>query len=290
LNNFLLPLGLAFIMFAVGLGLRVREFVEVFRAPRGLVAALGNQILLLPLIGAALVALYNGRPEFAFGIMILAACPGGPTSNLLTVLAGGNAALSVSATALASVVGMLSVPLILWGAQAWLLDETTLVTVPPQQILLSVFLVTGLPLMVGMLLNHLRAGVSDRIRLPARRLATAAFAFIVVYAFLSQGSVMIRHALDLGPYVLALNIGTMALGMLTARLMRLDFADLVAVTMEGGLQNAALAIFIAVSLFGVPAMLVPAIMYALLMNITAVGLIAWARSRGSSRAVSYNQP
>ncbi|MEE4639165.1 MAG: bile acid:sodium symporter [Wenzhouxiangella sp.] len=288
MNNILLPLGLAFIMFAVGLGLRIRDFIEVFKAPRGLVAALGNQILLLPLIAAALVALYNGRPEFAFGIMILAACPGGPTSNLLTVLAGGNAALSVSATALASVAGMITIPLILWASQAWLLGETTLVTVPPQQILLSVFLVTGLPLLAGMALNHFQAGFSDRIRIPARRLATAAFAFIVVGAFVSQGSVMVQHALDLGPYVLALNVGTMALGVLTARLLRLDLADLVAVSMEGGLQNAALAIFIAVSLFGMPAMLVPAIMYALMMNITAVALIAWARSRAASAAVLSN--
>jgi BASS family bile acid:Na+ symporter len=287
-NNILLPLGLAFIMFAVGLGLRVSDFIEVFKAPRGLVAALGNQILLLPLIAAALVAFYNGRPEFAFGIMILAACPGGPTSNLLTVLAGGNAALSVSATALASVAGMITIPLILWASQAWLLGETTLVTVPPQQILLSVFLVTGLPLMAGMALNYFKAGFSDRIRIPARRLATAAFAFIVVGAFVSQGSAMIQHALDLGPYVLALNVGTMALGILTARVLRLDLADLVAVSMEGGLQNAALAIFIAVSLFGVPAMLVPAIMYALMMNITAVALIAWARSRAAGAAVLSN--
>ncbi len=284
MNNILLPLGLAFIMFAVGLGLRVGDFLQVFRAPKGLVAALGNQIVLLPLIAVALVALYNGRPEFAFGIMILAACPGGPTSNLLTVLAGGNAALSVSATAVASIAGMLTVPLILWGAQAWLLGETTLVTVPPQQILLSVFLVTGLPLLAGMSLNHFRPGLSDRIRIPSRRLATAAFAFIVVGAFLSQGSVMIEHALDLGPYVLALNVGTMVLGITTARLMNLDLADLIAVSMEGGLQNAALAIFIAVSLFGVPAMLVPAIMYALMMNITALALILWARSRAANQA------
>jgi BASS family bile acid:Na+ symporter len=286
-NNILLPLGLAFIMFAVGLGLRVGDFLAVFRAPKGLIAALGNQIVLLPLIAVAIVALYNGRPEFAFGMMILAACPGGPTSNLLTVLAGGNAALSVSATAVASVAGMLTVPLILWGAQAWLLGDTTLVTVPPQQILLSVFLVTGLPLLAGMALNHLRSGWSDRIRTPARRLATAAFAFIVVGAFLSQGSVMIEHALDLGPYVFALNVGTMLIGAATARVLGLDLADLIAVSMEGGLQNAALAIFIAVSLFGVPAMLVPAIMYALMMNITAVAFIAWARRR-AGRQVAYS--
>lgn len=279
MSGILLPLGLAFIMFAVGLGLQVRDFVAVFRQPRSLGAALGNQILLLPLIGAALVAVYNGRPEFAFGIMILAACPGGPTSNLLTVLAGGNAALSVSATALASVAGMLTIPLILWLAQAALLGDTTLVTVPPGQILLSVFLVTGLPLIAGMLLNGLRPQWAGAIRTLARRLATIAFAFIVVGAFISQGSTMMRHLLELGPFILALNVGTMTLGMLSARALKLDYAAAVAVTLEGGLQNAALAIFIAVSLFATPAMLVPAIMYALMMNITAVGFILWARHR-----------
>lgn len=283
--DILLPAGLAFIMFAVGMGLRLADFVQVFRAPRGLFAALGNQIVLLPIIGGILVFIYNGRPEFAFGLMILAACPGGPTSNLLTVLAGGNAALSVSATALASMAGMFTIPLILWASQALLLGEASLVTVPPQQILLSVFLVTGLPLLLGMILNNFRSQWCDRFRLTARRLATAAFAFIVVGAFISQGSVMIRHALDLGPFVLALNVGTMALGLLTARVLNLDFADQIAVAMEGGLQNAALAIFISVSLFGVPAMLVPAIMYALLMNISAVALIAWSRSRAARAPV-----
>ncbi|TVS11580.1 MAG: bile acid:sodium symporter family protein, partial [Wenzhouxiangella sp.] len=205
MTDLLLPLGLAFIMLAVGLGLRVTDFIAVFRRPRPLIAALGNQILLLPLIAAILVAVYAGRPEFAFGIMILAACPGGPTSNLLTVLAGGNAALSVSATALASLAGMLTVPLILWLAQAGLLGDSTLVTVPPGRILVSVFLVTGLPLMAGMLINGMRPVWAARIRIPARRLATVAFAFIVVWAFISQGQTMMRHLFDLGPYILALN-------------------------------------------------------------------------------------
>ena len=286
MSDLLLPAGLAFIMFAVGLGLRVDDFVAVFRRPRSLFAALGNQILLLPLIGAALVAFYNGRPEFAFGIMILAACPGGPTSNLLTVLAGGNAALSVSATALASLAGMLTIPLILWLAQAALLGDSALVTVPPAQILLSVFLVTGLPLIAGMLVNGLKPSWSARIRIASRRLATMAFAFIVVWAFINQGSTMMRHLLDLGPFILALNVGTMALGVLTARVLKLDYADAVAVTLEGGLQNAALAIFIAVSLFATPAMLVPAIMYALMMNMTAVAFILWARQRRAALAAA----
>ncbi len=286
MSDLLLPLGLAFIMFAVGLGLRVDDFVAVFRRPRSLVAALGNQILLLPLIGAMLVFIYAGRPEFAFGIMILAACPGGPTSNLLTVLAGGNAALSVSATALASLAGMLTIPLILWLAQAALLGDSALVTVPPTQILLSVFFVTGLPLIAGMLLNGLKPHWSARIRIAARRLATVAFAFIVVWAFINQGSTMMRHLVDLGPFILALNVGTMVLGMLTARAMKLDYADAVAVTLEGGLQNAALAIFIAVTLFATPAMLVPAIMYALMMNITAVAFILWARQRKAALAAA----
>ena len=95
---------------------------------------------------------------------------------------------------------------------------------------------------------------------------------------------MAAHLLDIGPYVLALNVGTMALGLLTARLLRLDLADTVAISMEAGLQNVALAIFIATTLLGRPEMVVPAILYALMMNLTGAALIAWARGRARARS------
>jgi len=280
----LLPLGLGFIMFAIGLGLRVRDFTEVVRRPVPLGAGLVNQMVFLPLIGAGLVAVFHGRPEFALGLMVLAACPGGISSNLLTVLAGGNAALSVSMTAISSLAGIVTVPLILGLSQAVLLGDSAAVALPLDKILGGVFVVTGVPIALGMAIHHLWPGLAGAARPVARHLATAVFAVIVVGAFVGQSETMMTHAAALGPYVLALNVGTMTLGMVTAIVLRLDFADAVAMTMEAGLQNAALAIFIATSLLGLPEMVVPAILYALVMNLTAGVFIAWARVRARTEA------
>jgi len=284
----LLPLGLGFIMFAIGLGLRVRDFTRVLREPLALGCGLANQLVLLPLLGAGLVLAYDGPPAFALGLMVLAACPGGITSNLLTVLAGGNAALSVSMTAIASLAAIVTVPLILGLSQALLMGEGQAVALPLDTILGGVFVVTGVPIALGMALNHRWPRLAEVARPYARHLATGVFAVIVVGAFVGQWETMSAHALDLGPYVLALNVGTMTLGMVTARALRLGLADAVAVTMETGLQNAALAIFIATSLLGMPEMVVPAILYAFVMNITAAAFIAWVRAR--ARRLAANAP
>ncbi|MQX37332.1 bile acid:sodium symporter family protein [Roseospira navarrensis] len=282
--NTLLPIGLAFIMLSIGLGLRVADFTRVFRQPLALGAGLANQLVLLPLVAAGLVAVYSGEPVFALGIMALAACPGGITSNLLTVLGGGTAALSISMTAISSLVGIVSVPLILGLSQGLLLGEAEAVHVPLGQILGGVFGVTGVPIALGMLLNRVAPRFSEAVRPAARGLATGIFALIVIGAFVGQRETMAAHVADLGPYVLALNLGTMALGLLTARLLRLDLADTVAISMEAGLQNVALAIFIATTLLGLPEMVVPAILYALMMNLSAAALIAWARARARQTA------
>jgi len=279
-----LPAGLAFIMFAIGLGLTLSDFTRVFRQPRGLLTGLGVQLVMLPLMGAGLVALYPGRPEFAFGIMVLAACPGGITSNLLTLLAGGNTALSVSMTAITSLAGMATVPLVLGLAQQVLFGESQTITLPLGQVIGGVFGVTAVPMIAGMALNRRWPATVARLRPWFRHGATAIFALIVVGAFVGQGANMMTHFADVGPFVLTLNLGTMAAAMAVARALRLPLRDGIAVTLEGGLQNAALAIFIAVSVMGQPAVLVPAIIYALLMNLSAAGFIAWARTRATAAA------
>ncbi len=284
----LLPFGLAFIMFSIGLGLRVADFTRVVRMPLALGAGLANQIVLLPLIGAALAMLYlaqpGATPVFALGIMALAACPGGITSNLLTVLAGGSAALSISMTAVSSLIGIVTVPLILGLSQGLMMGEAGAVALPVERILMGVFGVTGVPIVLGMVLNNRFPRTSEAVRPLARGLATGMFALIVVGAFVGQRETMVAHLLDIGPFVLALNVGTMALGLASARMLRLNLADTVAIAMEAGLQNVALAIFIATSVLGLTEMVVPAILYALMMNLSAAIFIAWARGRARARA------
>ncbi|WP_041795750.1 bile acid:sodium symporter family protein [Pararhodospirillum photometricum] len=275
----LLPLGLAFIMFSIGLGLTLQDFTRVFRLPVPLGVGLLNQMVVLPLLAVGLVALYDGRPDFALGLILIAACPGGISSNLLTMLAGGSAALSISMTAITSMASLLTLPLIVGVAQSVVLGQSHEVTMPLGQVLGSVFGVSGVPMALGMLLRHRGPALAARLRPWCHRLSTGIFVVIVISAFVGLRQGMMDHVAEIGPLVLALNLGTMTLGLLTAGALRLGRADGIAITLECGLQNAALAIFIATSVLGRPDMVVPAILYALVMNLTALPFVALMRRR-----------
>lgn len=273
----LLPIGLAFIMFSIGLGLTVHDFTRVFHHPRAMLVGLISQIVVLPLIGLVVLVGYEGRPEFALGLMILAASPGGITSNLLSTLAGGNAALSVSMTAITSLLSIVTVPLILGLSQHFFLGEDTIIAMPIGLVMGSILVVTGLPIGLGMALQKWMPDWANWARPKASHLATIVFAMIVASAFVGQMDSITTHFADIGPRLLALNVLTMALGLMTARLLGLGRADGITISLECGLQNAALSIFIAVSVLGNPVLVVPAITYALIMNLTAAPFILWAR-------------
>ena len=276
-TDILLPIGLAFIMFAIGLGLTPDDFTRVFRYPRAILVGLLNQIVMLPLIGLAILAGYDGRPEFALGIMILAASPGGITSNLLTTLAGGNAALSVSMTAITSLVSVVTVPLILGFSQVIFLGFGQDISMPYGRIVASILVVTAMPIALGMTLQAWKSTWADWLRPKARTAATIVFALIVASAFVGQMDNIVNHFAEIGPRLFLLNVATMGMGLFSALTLGLAHRDRVAISLECGLQNAALAIFLAVSVLGNPVLVVPAITYALIMNITAAGFIFWAR-------------
>ncbi len=282
----LLPLGLAFIMFSIGLGLQVSDFTRIFYQPRAIAVGLLNQLVLLPMIGLVVLLGYTGRPEFALGLMILAASPGGITSNLLTTLAGGNAALSVSLTAITSLASVITVPLILGFAQMMFLGTGQDIQMPIGRIMGSVLVVTAIPIALGMALQAWKANWANKLKPIARHAATLVFALIVISAFIGQMDNITDHFADIGPRLVLLNIGTMIAAVLSARALGLTHQDNVAITLECGLQNAALAIFIAVSVLQNPILVVPAITYALVMNITAAGYIFWARRRQSQMVMS----
>ena len=210
--NILLPIGLAFIMFAIGLGLKTEDFTRVFRYPRAVMIGLLNQIIFLPLIGFAVLLGYEGRPEFALGVMILAASPGGITSNLLTTLAGGSAALSVSMTAITSVLSVITVPLILGFSQIAFLGQGQDIHMPIGQIMGSVLVVTALPIVLGMGLHARWPNLAAAVRTKARHAATLVFALIVISAFVGQMDNIVQNFADIGPRLVALNVATMALG------------------------------------------------------------------------------
>lgn len=276
-----LPSALAVIMFAMGLALTPNDFRLVAIRPKAMALGLLCQMAVLPLVAFAVVSAFAPRPEFAVGLMILAACPGGITSNLLTHLAGGATALAVSLTAVTSVAGAVTVPLVANFALGWFgLPEAQLSVT---RMTAGVFAVATLPLVLGMAINAKAPRIAARVEKPARQLATALFGVIVVGAFAAQWRVMVDHAAAVLPPALAVNVGAMALAAALARLGSLERRERIAAVMETGLQNGALGIFVAATLLGSQAMMVPSIVYALVMNVTAVAFIAVVRMR--SRAV-----
>lgn len=277
ITEVLIPAGLAVIMFAMGLTLTVADFRLVLSRPRAMAVGLACKMLLLPLLAFTLVALFKPRPEFAVGLIILAACPGGITANLLTHLAGGATALAVSLTAISSVVDTLTVPLVVNLALQVFAGQEQAVAIPVGRVSAGVFAVATLPLLLGMIINARAPMLAARIERVARPLATLVFALIVVGAFVSQWRVMWANAAEVLPPALLLNAGCMAVAVLSGRLCRLERRETIAVTLETGLQNGALGIFVAATLLGSQAMMIPSIVYALVMNITAIAFILAVR-------------
>jgi BASS family bile acid:Na+ symporter len=270
----LLPAGLAFIMFAMGLTLKVGDFTRLLKRPLPVVLGLSVQMLLLPVLAWLLLMVFRLPPAYAVGIMILAACPGGITSNMITHIARGDTALSITLTAITSLAGMLTIPFIVALALAHFAGEQV-AGLPAPRMALGVFLVSTLPVVVGMTIHHLAPNAAARIERVARPLSLVIFALIVFAAFASQWRVMMANMHIIGPVVIALNVLIMVLGWNLGAAFGMPQDQKTAIAIEGGLQNGALGIFVATTLLNNPQMMTPSITYALIMNFTAFAFIAW---------------
>jgi len=279
----LLPLGLGFIMFGLGLGLTRDDFRRALLRPRALLLGLLAQIVLLPLTAFLLASGLALSPESAVGLMVLAACPGGVTAGMVTHLARGETALSISLSALTSICAFVTVPVIV-GLGFWhFLGEQTAVRIPVGQLAGGLFLVTLLPVSLGLWLRETDR-VTAKTRALVQRLATGVFALIVLYTFFVQWPTITAHLPTVGVACLLLNVITLSTGAALGAVARLDSRARVALAMECGMQNSALGITLALSLLAQPALAVPSVVYALLMNITALAVIAWRALRPARSA------
>ena len=289
----LLPAALAFIMFSVGLALRADDFHQVFQAPRALVIGLCGQLVVVPLAALAVVFLFELPPALGMGLMILAACPGGASSGFLTHVARGNAALSLTLTVISSLAALATFPVLVKLVLAWVGEGVfgaggsaeggagviPLTELPVGHLIGSVLVVTTLPILAGMALRHKAPGLTARGEPMIGRVATLFFAAIVVATFVSHQHTILANLLSIGPATMALNFAVMGAAYGLVMLAGASGRDAVAVAMECGLQNAGLAIFVAIVLLGQPELAVAAVVYALTMNFGALGLVFIARRR-----------
>ncbi|MCE1181894.1 MAG: bile acid:sodium symporter family protein [Rhodocyclales bacterium] len=277
LLNALLPLALAFILFSLGLGLVVDDFRRVLRHRQAVAVGLICQIGLLPVIAFALAALFRLPPEMAIGLVILGACPGGMTSGLLTHLARGDTALSVTLTAVSSVATVFTLPLVVAAAVAQFSGGHVEIGLSLADTVKRLFILTTLPVVLGMSLRHFFSRVTERVLPWVGRAANLCFAVIAIGTFVSQWPALRDNAAIVGSAALALNVLTMSVAWWVGQRCRVDRGGRIAIAMECGLQNAALGIFVANNLLNQPVLAIPSVVYALLMNFTALALVLWAR-------------
>jgi BASS family bile acid:Na+ symporter len=268
----LLPAGLAFIMFALGLKLSVADFRRVLTYPVAVGLGLIAQTLLLPLTAFGITALFDLQPQTAVGLMILAACPGGVTAAMLTELSRGDTCLSITLTACTSLLSFISVPIIVGFSLQHFLGQAAPVDYPMGQAIGRLFLITLVPVAAGLLFNQ--AGwLTPAVARVIGRLATAVFLMIVFVTFFTEWPSITAHFATVGPAILLLNVTTMATGALLGVVGRLPTAGRIALAVECGIQNSALGITVAVSLLSVSGLAVPSVIYAFLMNMTALALV-----------------
>jgi len=266
----ILPISLAFIMFTLGLALAWADFKRVAVQPRDFFVGAFSQVILVPLVAFALVSVWPLKPELAVGVMILAACPGGVTSNLLTHLARGDTALSVSLTAVISVLTAFTLPFIVGFSIVHFMDAATAPEMSIINTVIGIFAITTVPTIIGMAVKGFAPDFAERFERMARLIATVLFVIILIGAVVSERENIVDYFKQAGPLTLVLNIVMMVLAAALARLGGLKPPQRIAITLECGLQNGTLAIFVAVTLIGNTTMMVPGGIYSLLMFVTAI--------------------
>jgi BASS family bile acid:Na+ symporter len=282
--SILLPAGLAFTMFALGLKLSVADFRRILSYPVVVGLGLLAQVVLLPITAFGIITLFDLEPETADGLMILAACPGGVTAAIVTDLARGDTCLSITLTACTSLISFITVPLIVGFSLAHFLGQTASVDYPVGQAIGSLFLITLVPVSTGLFIRQ--AGwLTDGVANAIGKLATVVFLAIIFVTFFTEWPNITAHFSSVGPAILMLNVITMATGALLGAAGRLRTPGRIALAVECGIQNSALGITVAVSLLGMSGLAVPSVIYAFLMNITALALIIFRQLQVSRLAV-----
>ena len=275
ITQIFLPISLAIIMFGMGLTLVVNDFTRLFTYPKEVIIGLCNQLVFLPLIGFLIILLFDLNSSMAIGIMILSLCPGGPTSNLITQVARGNIGLSVTLTALASLITVFTIPIILSKAITYFTGETDIVIeLPIVQTMIQILVITVIPVSIGMLIRKKNEAFAARMERPMRIASTVLFIIIFLLVMFANKDLIVQAMKEVGLATLLLNLSTMTLGYLTAKVFGIKGKSQISITIESGIQNGTLAFVIATTILNNVEMGLPTGAYSIWMFITG-GILMW---------------
>ena len=269
-----IPFALAVIMLAMGLGLRVVDFKRVMVEPRAVLIGSFAQLVMLPAVGFLVAEVFALPPPLAVGLVLLSACPGGPSSNLYSNLARGDTALSVTLTAVSGVVTIVSIPFVTNLALDHFMGETRTVQMPILETILTILLAVGLPLLIGMVIRARRPAIAERAEPWVKRFAVVLLIVLIVGAILKERARVGALFAELGAPVLVLSLGTITLGVLLALALRLSRRQGITIGIEVGMQSAALAMGLAMTTLGSEEIAMPAVIYGIMAYFTcAVPLV-----------------
>ncbi|MFW8590397.1 bile acid:sodium symporter family protein [Glaciecola sp. 2405UD65-10] len=271
-TSVVLPALLALIMLGMGLSLRVQDFARLASMPKAIFVGLVGQVVLLPLLAFAIAVFFSASPEIAIGLMILAACPGGTTSNLFAHIAKANLALSISLTAITTVICVFTTPfLIAFSIDYFIEGESPAFSLLETS--LALMLISLLPVLIGMLIKAKNNTLAERAEPIFRKLSVLFMILIIIKISYDESDSIIAAFPDMFILTIGLNLLATAMGLFLARLFLLSNIDGATLGIEIGTQNATLAILIAISLLGVPAYaLVPGV-YGIAMYLGATLLV-----------------
>ena len=278
LVHLFLPTTLAMIMLAMGLGLTLTDFKRLAEKPRAAVTGLSCQLILLPLCGFLVAWAFGLRSELAVGLVVLTACPGGAHSNLFTNLARGDTALSVTLTAVSGVLTVVTIPLLASMAIAAFASGESDLSMPVGETIGKVLGLMAVPVALGMAVRARSEKYASLMEKIVKSVAVLLLVVLIVGAAGRQASRLGELAQEVGLPVVVLNIGTMLLGFTLTRLLALPGRQTIAIVMEVGIQNSALAVGLTMSFFG-GEYAVPAIVYSLFVYLTGFLIVLIGRSR-----------
>ena len=281
-TDLFLPLALAFIMFSLGLGLTGADFLRVAKQPKDFFVGAISQIILLPIVAFILVKIWPISPELAIGVMIIAAAPGGVTSNILTSFAKGDVALSISLTAIIILLSVITVPFILISSLNLLGSESIVQNISLVSMAMSMFLIVTVPVIIGMIFRKFAENTAVKFESFAKKISVVLFIIVLLGAILAEKDNIISYFTDAGFITLVLNILMMVIAFYVAQLLGTGIPQKKCIAIECGLQNGTLAIFVGTTLFGGGVFIIPAATYSLIMFVTSLVFVFFVRKTNNS--------
>ena len=274
------PIILALIMLGLGLGLKVEDFTRVFKAPKDFIVGFILQLIILPIVAYLLIIILKTPPEIAIGVMIIAAAPGGVTSNILTKFADGDVALSISLTAIISLISIISVPFIIFTSADLFGITNISQNISMVGIALKMVMVVTIPVILGMIIRKFADSfISSKVEI-FNKLNIVFFIIFFIAAFYEERENIISFIMQAGFITLILNITMMIIAYYIAKTFASGIKQRKCIALECGLQNGTLALFVSTQIFGTDILYaIPTGAYALIMYITGFVFVYLLRNK-----------